>query len=293
MAAKAPRIGLSQAQRLCQMGQSDRLTFIAEGLPIVLASAQGFWHAARQLGEHVREAVVLARHAEEEAAKVLILMDMVRCPAPLLSSRIGTMVKWFYCHLARLIYAEAVGWRPMHVAQLRDYVDLSRKSHDLDGAVGEYIMPNSTIFNREGVLYSDVAAYEGAGTSWNDPADLIHEFSFPERAPTALMLAEAMSLLGMLTQRGLELTAETWGSVEFKDQESFREAEALTRTLIERLTKEELSTDQAEQEHAQLLFDEWPLPMYHLDLGLIPVALEDLQNEQNELLWQEMGGDSY
>ena len=214
-------------------------------MPVILASAQGFWQAARELREHVREAVVLARLAEEEAAKVLILMDMARCPGPLLASRIGDMVKWFYSHLARLIYAEAVSWRPMHVAQLREYVDGSRKSHDLDGAVGEYIVPNWTIFNREGVLYGDIAAYEGEGTRWNDPADLIHDFSFPERPPTVLKLAEAMSLLGMFSLRGLEITAETWATVEFKDKESFREANALTRTLIERLVAEKLPADQA------------------------------------------------
>ena len=235
----------------------------------------------------------MARLAEEEAAKVLILMDMARCPGPLLASRIGDMVKWFYSHLARLIYAEAVSWRPMHVAQLREYVDGSRKSHDLDGAVGEYIVPNWTIFNREGVLYGDIAAHEGEGTRWNDPAGLIHDFSFPERPPTVLKLAEAMSLLGMFSLRGLEITAETWATVEFKDKESFREANALTRTLIERLVAEKLPADQAEQEHAQLLFAEWPLPMYHLDFRLIQVPLEDLKNEQNRLLAQEMGGDYY
>ena len=293
MSTKAPNIGLSQAQRLCQMPQSERLAFLAEGLPIVLSSAQGFWRAASQLDGQVREAVVLARHAEEEAAKVLILMDMVRCPRRLVSSRMGSLVKWFYSHLARLIYAEAVSWRPMHVAQLREYVDLDRKSHHVDGAVGEYIMPNSTIFNREGVLYSDIAAYEGEGTSWNDPADLIHEMSFLGHPPTALRLAEAMSRLGMFTRRGLELTAQIWGKVEFKEQESFRETNALTKTLLQGLIGERLPSDEAEQEDVDLLYGSWPLPMYHFDFGLIEVPLEDLQSEQEALLWGEIGGGYY
>ena len=97
----------------------------------------------------------------------------------------------------------------------------------------------------------------------------------------------------MFTRRGLEVTAETWARTEFRDQESFRKANALAQTLIKRLVSEELPSDQADQEHAQLFFDEWPLPMYHLDFRLIPVPLEDLQNEQNRLLWQEMGGDYY
>ena len=293
MATKAPKIGLSQAQRLCQMSQAERLGFIAEGLPLVFRSAQGFWQAACALDERVREAVVLERHAEEEAAKVLILMDMVRCPKKLVSSRMGSLVKWFYSHLARLIYAEAVSWKPTNVAQLREYVDLDRKSHHVDGTVGEYIMPNSMIFNREGMLYADIAAYEDEGAIWSDPADLLHPLSFSGRAPTALRLAESMSRLGMFTRRGVELTAEVWGKVEFKDQESFRETNTLTRALLERLIAEELPAEEAENKDAQLLYAAWPLPMYHLDFGMIEVPLEDLHEEQEAILRAEIGADYY
>ena len=293
MAVKAPRIGLSQAQRLCQMPQSERLAFIAEGLPIILSSARGFWQAAGRLRDHVREAVVVERHAEEEAAKVLILMDMVRCPAPLVPSRMGDMVKCFYNHLARLLYAEAVSWRPTNVCELRQYVDSSRRSHHLDGEIGEYIVPNFSIFSREAVLYSDIAAYEGEGTSWNDPTDLIHEFSYADHPPRVLKLAESMSLLGMFTHRGLELTAKTWGAMDFRDQEGFRESSVLTRELVNSLIGEELPSDDAEEEHVRTLIAEWPLPMYHLDFSLIPVSLEDLKEQQDRLLWQEVGVDYY
>lgn len=293
MTTKAPNIGLSQGHRLCQMRQAERIGFIADGLPVVLASAQGFWRAARQLDGQVREAVVLARHAEEEAAKVLILMDIVRCPKRLVSSRMGSMVKWFYSHLARLIYAEAAGWKPMDVAQLREYVDMNRKSHHVDGAVGEYIMPNSTIFRREGLLYADIEGYEDEGASWSDPSDLVHPLSFWGRKSTALRLAESMSRLGMFTRRGVELTTQVWGKVEFKEQESIREAQALTRTLLEGLIAEELPAEEAEDEDVQLLYEVWQLPMYHFDFGLIEVPLEDLHNEQEALLWAEIGENYY
>ena len=289
MTTKARNIGLNQGHRLCQMRQSERLAFIAEGLPAVLASARGFWRAVRQLDGQVREAVVLSRHAEEEAAKVLILMDIVRCPRRLVSSRTGSMVKWFYSHLARLIYAEASGWKPMDVAQLREYVDMNRKSHHLDGAVGEYIMPNSTIFRREGLLYADIEGYEDEGASWSNPSDLIHPLSFSGRTPTALRLAESMSRLGMFTRRGVELTAQVWGKLEFKEQESFREAQALTRTLLKGLIAEELPAKEAEDKDVQLLYEVWQLPMYNVDFGLIAVPLEDLHNEQEALLWGEIG----
>ncbi|MER9185932.1 hypothetical protein [Mesorhizobium australicum] len=52
---------------------------------------------------------------------------------------------WFYDHLARLLYIEAQDWRPTDLNELRTYVDQQRRSHYLEGHVGEYILPNSNI----------------------------------------------------------------------------------------------------------------------------------------------------
>ena len=71
------------------MKHDERLVFLAEGLPIILSSANGFWSASQQLETMPREAEVLKNHAEEEAAKVLIVMDMVRCPKKLSASKMG------------------------------------------------------------------------------------------------------------------------------------------------------------------------------------------------------------
>ncbi|MFT6670506.1 MAG: hypothetical protein ACJAVZ_001976 [Afipia broomeae] len=68
--------GGRQARALCNMSHSARLDFIAEGLPVVLQSARGFWRAAETLKERPREAAVLAGFAEEESAKALILIDL-------------------------------------------------------------------------------------------------------------------------------------------------------------------------------------------------------------------------
>lgn len=126
--------GNRQAHALCTMSYSARLDFIAEGLPNILKSAQGFWNASRQLNRSPREARVLVGFAEEEAAKTLILLDIVRCPPVQVSSRVGRIVKKvFYDHLARLIYAEAQSWKPVNVAQLQEYVDTKHQSHYLEG----------------------------------------------------------------------------------------------------------------------------------------------------------------
>ena len=70
--AKRPEIGLRQGRRLCQMRHEDRLAFIAAGLPILLASSQGFQDAAAHLRDRPREEDVMVSFADEEAAKILL-----------------------------------------------------------------------------------------------------------------------------------------------------------------------------------------------------------------------------
>ena len=102
--------------------------FIAEGLPIIAASVRSFWDAAQLLEQGSREQNVLEGFAVEEAAKVLILMDLVRCPSKHIAQRVKEIVKTFYDHLSRMIYADAQGWRPVDVTQLQTYVDQERQA---------------------------------------------------------------------------------------------------------------------------------------------------------------------
>jgi hypothetical protein len=208
---KGPEIGLHQAKRLCQLDAGRRLEFIAEGLPVILRSAMGFWDASQHLRHSAsREAKVLEGFAREEAAKILILMDAVRCPPKLIASRLNRIIGWFYDHLARLIYAEAIGWKPMHLAQLREYVDRQRRGHFLEGSAGEYILPNWTIYQRESGLYVDVEAHQDGTLMWNSPSDAYSGHDFIDTfVPMALQVACAMEQVGMFKVEGLRAVSET------------------------------------------------------------------------------------
>jgi len=281
-------IGLRQGKILCQMNHNERIDFLAEGLPIILDSARGFWAASQQISAMPREADVLANHAEEEAAKILIVMDIVRCPQKLCASKIGPTVRWFYDHLARLIYAKATSWKPMHVTQLREYVDDTRKAHYLEGALGEYIVPNWEISSRESKLYADIEAYEDGEPGWNIPRSFSQSlFSF---TPPALAVAEALSALGIFRPEGLRATAEIWGALEFRDTQGFDDSRRLTRQLLTRVDEEKLATEAAEQDHVDRIYDSWQMPMYNFDFAMIPVLLEELQRERDANFYAEAGG---
>lgn len=280
-------IGLGQGNVLCQMKHDERIDFLAEGLPIILDSARGFWAASQQLSAMPREAKVLENHADEEAAKILILMDIVRCPQRLCGSKIGLMVKWFYRHLARLIYASSTSWRPVNVTQLREYVDRTRKSHYIEGDVGEYILPNWEEWSRESTLYADIAAYEDGQRGWNAPNNPNRTFS--SLTPPALAVAEAFSALGMFRPEGLRAIAEIWGMLEFVDTQSFDDSRRLTEHLLTRIVEEKLVTEAAEQAHVSRIYSSWQMPMYNLDFALLPVSLEELQRERDTYLYVDDG----
>ena len=288
---KRLNIGLRQAGRLCQMPHEEPLVFLSEGLPIILGSSQGFWQASCHLKDRPREAKVLKGFAEEEAAKILILMDAVRCPKSVIDSRIGKIVGWFYDHLARLIYVQAVHWRQMDVAEMREFIEKELESHYLEGLCGEYIMPNWNTYQRESRLYADIADYGDGEIQWNKP-NLVDELLSPSYSPSfslVLELVEAMSAFGIFTPQGLKATSEIWAQVAFTTTETSADSTRLTNQLLIRLCDEKIANPELKEKHAHVLLNHWQVPMYDLDLKLIDVPLEKLKEAQRRMLWDETG----
>ncbi|MGP4751501.1 hypothetical protein [Agrobacterium pusense] len=244
-------IGLRQARRLANLSYEERLGFIAAGLPILLESSRSLYAASQTVSEMTREANVLKGLAEEEAAKILILIDIMRCPRKLVGGRIGAMMGWFYDHLARLLYAEACGWRPINLKELRGIIDQRRVAYYLEGEMGEFIAPNSLIYQRESRLYADIEALDDGTLQWVAPSGYK---SFYERTPDALLVAEALSTIGAFSKEGLHIISQVWSDVDFHDEttchESDRLIEATLRTLIDANLPSELATD----DHIQILY---------------------------------------
>ena len=163
--------GFRKLGRACQMGRERRLSFFAEGFPIILSSARNYRNAALQLQEKPREASVLNGYATEEAAKILILMDAVRCPESIRDQYLSKICGWFYKHHVRLVYAEACSVTGYDVSELQtEFVDFMRKSHRRDGP-GAPIVPQWELWEREANLYADVACTDDGMPYWHSPTD--------------------------------------------------------------------------------------------------------------------------
>lgn len=290
--AKRHSIGLGHLTAICQMREEERLSLLEEGLPLILESAEGFRAGAEMIKSRPREADVLDGFAVEEAAKVLILIDMLRCPNSKRSQQVGTFVRWFYDHLARLIYAEALSWRPTDKSQLRSYVDSHRRSHTTDGAVGEYIVPSGPVPNRERRLYADVERLDDGSLTWNAPRswkDELTNLPFFDRVPDAIRVARAMQKLGMFSMAGMKVVSEVWGAEPLSDAMRWQDSRDLTLKMLKSLENKGAILDGATNDHARLLLERWPLPMWDFELSPIVVPLEQLEAERERNLWNEAG----
>ena len=193
------------------------------------------------------------------------------------------MVRWFYDHLARMIYAKAASWSAMGVAQLRGYVANERQAHYLEGDYGEYIMPNSELFRRESALYADIEVYEDGIPHWNRPTGL--QTLFPNYTPAALSVVEALSALGILSVKGVRIVAKVWDALEFTDAQTAQDAERLTQQMMAAVIDGGLATEAAEQHNVNTVFGHWQMPMYNLDFGLIPVSRSAFEIERERPGW--------
>lgn len=195
------------------------------------------------------------------------------------------MMKWFYSHLARLIYAEAQMWRPVSFEQLQEYVDHHRPTHYLEGDFSEYIMPNMTLFRRESSLYADVIGNEDAGPAWSSPA-LFHS-GLTAFEPMAWRVADALDAFGLLSRDGVEILSRTWGAVHFQGATDWSEVQPLYLKMAKACEDAHLLQDRLTSDHQSTLYGSWQMPMYEIDFSTIPVTLEGLKAARERAFWSE------
>ncbi|RUV67246.1 hypothetical protein EOA50_29680 [Mesorhizobium sp. M1A.F.Ca.IN.020.30.1.1] len=288
-AQKSSDIGMKRGRTLANLPASAQLDLIAEGLPILMKSAGDLLAAARSLEGHPRSASILLGHSLEEVAKILVLMDIVRCPPKIRPSRVGPMMQWFYDHLARLLYLDAQSWRPMHVRQLQEYLDDQRRSHYLGGSIGEYILPNSTLAGRESLLYADIITYEEGDPIWSEPSNHEPVFGFAGGNPRPWEVCCALRDFGAFTRAGLDVVSDVWSRLDFKDEVSATEADRLSHEMALALQTTGLITEQANEDQLGYLYRSWQLPMYRMDFKRIEVPLDELKDQRDANFWSEVG----
>lgn len=268
--------------RLMQLPIAERLAMIAEGLELISEHVATLRDDLVYLDRDARRRAmsIVANQSEEESAKALILLDIVRA-GPRDQEATRRQIARFYDHLARCIYVDMSHMRPATFGEIRALVDLQRRSHYLDGpTAGEWIFRNQLLTTREESMYVDLV-HDEEGDRWSSPAryDSIH-FG----AETSLQdLVLALQRTGCMTRRGLDVIADVWERVTLDDETHWREASAANRRIVQRVLDGGLAAEIVTSKDVDRVIDRWGFPMASLDLSEDRVARSELEAERATL----------
>ena len=283
-------------QKIVQTPEHQRFSVLGEGLELLADNVATLDEDVSTLGESRRDrgAAVLRCFADEEAAKILILLDLARAGWTD-DAVVKKCVKNFYTHLARCLYVRAYSGAPADLAEVRDYVDQLRQEHYLDGPMEvDWIFDNEVLTSREGRLYVDYVQDEGGGLRWAGPAEQAamydEPFDHPSPSSVVVQLVAAMRHIGLLTEDGLAAIRAVWDNVAVDDTLHWMELRPLNLEVVERLAVNRRYVDEG---HAAVRFvvDHWLFPMTNLNLTMVKVSVADLKRKQERWLANQMGVD--
>jgi AbiV family abortive infection protein len=255
---------VKQAHRLCNLPDDELFSKIEEGIDLSLENAERLHLQAEILARSNAKqgADILENHAQEEAAKSLILFDAVRAP----KSGMGEHLKKFQNHLARCIYAECCWYRPVHFGELKEYIESDQRAFYLDGpTASEWVFRNRLTNSRERNIYVDYVDDDG-NLRWVSPDKLPH-FGDTDviLRPGVLRAAAALKKLGLSKAGSLKIVAEIWRPVLLSDDFTVAEGSDLLNRVLREMEKKGLFNECVEATND--LFGFLPLPLHQLSIS--------------------------
>ncbi len=275
--------------RLGQLPVAKRVDPIAEGLALLAEHVATLRRDARRLArnDRVRGFTVVAAQAEEEAAKALILLDLVRMGWQD-QAKASIQVQRFYNHLVRRIYVEMAEMNPATFGEVRSIVDSMRPSLYLDGPNDvDWIYRNQILATREESLYVDYV-HDEDGDRWVTPA-AYDEMHFGHDLPV-LDLIVAMHRMGLFARESLDVVSDAWSGVVLETDTHWVTVQARNRQILEALDARGRVPPEATPQDAGRVLDRWTFPLGTLELEERRVTVDDLQ-EMRERSLASLGSD--
>ena len=233
--------------------------------------------------------------ADEEAAKVLVLVDYVRCPRNLAQQRLQVL-KRFHGHVAKRIHAEVCEYPGIaSFRELRDLVERECRPWYLDGPNGfDWIFPNPIMEKRERGLYVDYVrdmTTSGAGVGecfWIGPAPALPVFS-RYQASACVTLVRLLRETGAFSTDGLAEIANVWrGFVPAPETDRGE----LQKLIVKTLRQLVLRSGTVDEDAKRFIVSHWPFPLWSLRMEeprLDEVDLDLLREEQTRAVeWLEV-----
>lgn len=283
-----------QLRRLIDLKQDDRFPLIGEGLALLGEHVDGLAKSVATLESagDIRGAAALDIICTEEAAKILILLDMSRSMHK--QKEFTKCFKDFYDHLPRAIYAYVHESNPSLYAEVVGYVEDCRPSHYLDGPNdADWIFRNSLKRQRETTLYVDYEETEPGKYEWTGgDLDLVHV----SQPITHLVLA--MRTAGMLTEAGARAVATAWKNSSFDESTRWEYCRDRNTRVLHALATAETKATQELADAWQTVQKKWTFPLTKLTLSVDDsTTIDQLKDEQaghyNRMMMDEIGPHDY
>ncbi len=279
----------SAIKDLAQLSDERLFDEISEGISHIRENAMSLEEAAKCLvkSEHYRIAKILSSLAEEEAAKVLVLVDVVRCP-PNQSEAKGRTLKYFDNHFVKRIYAKLCSYHFTGFADTIEAIEHESQEFYLDGPNNvDWIFPNSVSMEREGQMYVDYvkdATTEGGSCSWNTPLSLSHADVYlgTHIRPESIEVSRALYQIGATTPEGLAVVADVWRKFEPTPETRTEELTGIKNHMLERLPDKGLLAHEDPRVMQDLYC--WPFPLWSLQIGISGVNLDELRRNRREII---------
>ena len=260
---------------------SDERLFgeLAEGIPLIEENAVGLDETARRLHqeEEYRVSEVIRGFAEEEAAKVLILIDLVRCPYDW--EQRAEIAKRFYGHIAKRTYAMTCSYpRIASFKELCELVERELRPYYLDGPNWvDWIFPNSIAVEREQSLYVDYVrdiTDQTGDYRWRvPPASLFNPPRY--KSPDCVTLCQALSEAGAGSADGLAVIASIWRGFEPAPETGRKELRDLINATLKRLAAAGLNS--LDEVTSDFVVASWPFPLWSLAMKEPQGKAQDLE----------------
>ena len=269
---------------------SEGITHIVENIASLNKAAISLYEA-----EEYRASEILRGYTEEEAAKVLILIDLVRCPRNNQSERVETL-ECFYDHLAKLIYAQICSYHIYSFEEALQIIEIDRRPIYLDGLKNvDWIISNPIKSARENLIYVDYVqdiTEENGSYFWTYP--LQSDLPWPRyMTPASVNVAKAIFNIGATTPKGLVLIADIWREFEPTMKTSHEDLNNYKLHTLERLNEEGLYSSNDSDE--QIIMASWPFPLWPLKIRLQQEEKKNLKKlrrglrrqRENQIRWIE------
>lgn len=281
-------------RNLAQLCDAALYETLSEGLPLIVENATSLDESARRLYRDgdLRASQVMRGFAEEEAAKILILLDYVRCPRKSEQKKANQVLKRFYGHVAKRVHAMACEF-PMieSFEDLSEFVESECLPRYLDGPSGvDWIFPNAISENREHELYVDYVqeVTDTAGACfWISPTPPVI-FLSQYQTSDCVTLAQALFEAGAFSTNGLADIADVWRVFEPTSKTGRGELRDLIGESLRRLGSH---WGAVEEDKAGFIKSHWPFPLWPLTLNeprQTDDNLERLREERRRAVqWKE------